>query len=238
MEMNNLLEIFLRSISTLVVLFILVKIMGKKQISQLNLYDYIIGISIGSIAADISLDINKPLIEGLFSMAIYGISASFISYITTKSIVLRRVFTGVPTLLIEKGKIVESGLNKVKFDINDLLEEARTAGYYHLENIEYAIMEANGKVSFLPKKEHQPITNKDMKIKTTEDGLSANLIIDGNLMEKNLKSLGKDEKWLKQILKVKGYDSYQNILLLTMDKEEKIIVYEKGIHSENSTILE
>lgn len=238
MELGNLWYIFIRSIATLIVLFLLVKLMGKKQISQLNLYDYMIGISIGSVAADISLDINKPLIDGLFSMTIYGLSAAFISYITTKSIVLRRLFTGVPTILIEKGKLIESGLNKVKFDINDLLEEARTRGYYHLDEIEYAIMEANGKVSFLPKKEHQPVTNKDMKIKVQEDGLSANLIIDGNLMTKNLKALGKDEKWLKQILKVKGYDSYQNILLLTMDHQEKITIYEKGLHAQNSTVLE
>lgn len=238
MELGNLWDIFIRSIVTLIALFLLVKLMGKKQISQLNLYDYMIGISIGSIAADISLDINKPLIDGIISIIIYGLSATFISYITTKSIVLRRLFTGVPTILIEKGNLIESGLKKVKFDINDLLEEARTSGYYHLDEIEYAIMEASGKVSFLPKKEYQPVTNKNMKIKTQEDGLSANLIIDGNLMVNNLKALGKDEKWLKEILKVKGYDSYQNILLLIMDNQEKITIYEKGLHAQNSTVLE
>lgn len=237
MDYKELIEIFIRCIVAVVVLFILVKIMGKKQIAQLNLFDYIIGISIGSVAADISIDIKKPLIDGLFSMTIYALLASFISFITIHSIYLRRFFTGVPTLVMENGKIIESGLRKVKFDINDFLEQARSSGYYNLNDIDYAIMETSGNISFLPKKENMPVTLKDMKLKGSSS-FTANIIIDGNIMKNNLKSIGKDEKWLLHELKIRGYSNYQDILLLLLDKDGNIYIYEKNVLSNNSTLLE
>lgn len=237
MELDQLLEIFIRCIITLITLFLLAKIMGKKQISQLNLYDYIIGISIGSLAADICLDTSKPLIDGLLAMSIYALSAALISKITTKSIILRRFFTGVPTVLIEKNKINYLALKRIKFDINDLLEQARSAGYYNLEEIEYAIMETSGQVSFQQKAENKPVTKKDMKINAPYEGLVANLIIDGKIMKNNLKNCHKKQEWLEQQLKVKGYQKTDDILLATLDENDKLIIYEKIIDKE-SLVLE
>lgn len=145
---KEIIGVVMRTILVLIVLFAIAKIIGKKQISQLNLFDYIMGITIGSIAADISLDINKNLIAGLTSLFIYVIVSLLISFITMKSIILRRFLNGVPTILVEKGNIIESGLRKTKIDVNALLEEARNSGYFDLDEIEYALMEANGKISF------------------------------------------------------------------------------------------
>lgn len=217
-----------RTILVLIILFILTKCMGKKQVSQMNIYDYLIGITIGSIAADISLDIEKNIIAGIFSLIIYGLSGMLVTYLTLKSIRFRRIFTGVPTILIEKGKIINKNLRKEGIDINELQEEARQSGYFDLSQINYAILETSGNISFLAKTDYEPVTKQDMKIKVKNESLCANIIIDGALLENNLNNMGKDKKWLDKELKKKGYKDYKNILLLTLDYHDKIIIYDKN----------
>ena len=226
-----------RTILILVILFILTKIMGKKQVSQMNVYDYLIGITIGSIAADISLDIEKNIIAGISSLIIYGLSGVVVTFLTLKSIVLRRILIGTPTILIDKGCIIEKNLRKEGIDINDLQEEARECGYFDLSNINYAILETSGNISFMPKSKYNVITKEDMNIKTKDGCLCANIIIDGKLMISNLDNIEKDEKWLKKELKKRGYKDYSSILLLTIDEDDNIVIYEKNIE-ENRKILE
>lgn len=236
--MENLISIGYRSFLILIILFFITKMLGKKQISQLSFFDYVVGISIGSIAADISLDLEKNLLAGIISLFIYGLLAYIISKLTMKSILLRRFFTGVPTVLVENSKIIESGLKKSKIDVNELLAEARIQGYFNLDEINYAIMEINGNISFLPKEIDKPTTKKDMKIKCDNSSLTANVIIDGKILENNLKSISKDKKWLDHELKVQGYNNYKDILLATVDDKEKVIIYEKNIKPNKNTVLE
>ena len=151
---------------------------------------------------------------------------------------MRRIINGVPTVLVENGKIIEDGLKKVRIDVNDLLSEARVNGYFNLEDIDYAVMETNGKISFLLKGDKSPLTRGDYKLKVKNEGLTANVIIDEVLLEKNLKDIGKSEKWLKHELKVKGYDSYKGILLATVDNNEKLIIYDKNNKVKNKSVLE
>lgn len=235
---NTILMTIFRTALILGILFLLAKVMGKKQISQLNIFDYTIGITMGSIAADISLDIEKDLIAGITSLAIYGFASAIISLWSLKSITARRIFYGIPTILMEKGKIIEGGLRKNKLNLNELQEEARSCGYFDLSEIDCAVMESTGKVSFLPKEENKPVTKKDMDIKCNKDGLVANIIIDEEIMITNLKVMNKTEKWLKQQLKVLGYDGPKGILLATLDNNDKLIIYKKGVKSEKSTVLE
>ena len=238
MDYQTMGSVFIRSIVTIVVLFLLAKVMGKKQISQLNLFDYIVGITIGSVAADISLDLNKSFLDGVICMLVFGLTGALVSYVTLKSIKLRRFFTGTPSIIIENGKIIEEGLKKVKFDINDLMEELRGAGYFNTDEVAYAVMETNGKISFLPKDEEKPVTKKDMDLKIIPSSLVANIIIDGKIMMNNLKAMNKDEKWLSHELKVLGYKDLDEILLATLDSNDKIMVYKKGISAKYDTIFE
>ncbi|MGN1324097.1 MAG: DUF421 domain-containing protein [Bacilli bacterium] len=238
MDYQTMGSVFIRSIVTIVVLFLLAKVMGKKQISQLNLFDYIVGITIGSVAADISLDLNKSFLDGVICMLVFGLTGALVSYVTLKSIKLRRFFTGTPSIIIENGKIIEEGLKKVKFDINDLMEELRGAGYFNIDEVAYAVMETNGKISFLPKDGDKPVTKKDMDLKIIPSSLVANIIIDGKIMMNNLKAMNKDEKWLSHELKVLGYKDIDEILLATLDSNDKIMVYKKGISAKYDTIFE
>lgn len=236
--MSNFLNICFRTILVLIILFFITKMMGKKQISELNFFDYIVGITIGSIAADISLDIEKNMIAGIAALFIYGFISYIISFVSIKSILARRFFIGVPTVLVEKGKIIESGLKKSKIDVNDLLMVARENGYFNLDEIDYALMEVNGNISFLPKEKEKPVTKKDIKIKCSNEGLTVNAIIDSKYMANNMKAINKDKEWLDHELKVNGYDNYDNILLDTIDNNYKVTIYEKNVKPDKNTVLE
>ena len=236
--MSDFLNICFRTILVLIILFFITKMMGKKQISELNFFDYVVGITIGSIAADISLDIEKNTIAGIAALFIYGFISYIISFVSIKSILARRFFIGVPTVLVEKGKIIESGLKKSKIDVNDLLMVARENGYFNLDEIDYALMEVNGNISFLPKEKEKPVTKKDMKIKCNNEGLTVNAIIDSKYMANNMKAINKDKEWLDHELKVNGYDNYDNILLATIDNNYKVTIYEKNVKPDKNTVLE
>ena len=236
--MEELTTVTIRSIVSLIVLFVITKLLGKKQVSQLSLFDYVIGISIGNFAAEITINIEAQFIDGIVAMTIFGLIAYLVSIITMKSILLRRFFMGVPTILIQNGKILEKNLKKVKFDVNDLLEECRSQGYFEISEIEYALMESKGTLSILPKGEYKPLNIKDMNIKPTKQSLTANVIIDKKIMYNNLKNMNKDENWLNEQLKQKGYKTKENILLATLDVNEKLTIYEKNKDTKILNVLE
>jgi len=223
------LMLIIKSVASLFFLFIFTNALGKKQINQLNMFDYVIGISIGNVVAEMTVNKEVAFFDGVIVMGMYSLVAITISYLTTKSIRLRRLISGTPTTLIENGKLIEDGLNKCKLDVNDFLEEARVNGYFDIKEIEYAFMEANGKVSFLPKSKYKPITPNDIKLKTNYKGVSTNVIIDGKIMPNNLKSINKDEKWLIKRLENLKYNNIENLLLVTCDSNEQLSIYEKKV---------
>ena len=163
--------------------------------------------------------------------------AYFISILTTKSLKLRKFFVGTPTVLMENSKLIYKNMKKSMIDVNDLLSQAREMGYFDLSEIEFAILEANGKISFLPKGEYKNITVKDMKLKIEKQGLCANVIIDGNIMDDNLINIGKDTEWLLHELKCKG-KKVHDILLATVDINDKLILYERLPYMDSNKILE
>lgn len=231
------LDVVIRALISLVTLFLVTKMLGKKQVSQLSLFDYVIGISIGNFAAEMTINVDSQFLNGIVAVIVFGLIAYLISIATMKSIVLRRYFMGIPTILIQHGKLVKANLKKVKFDINDLLEECRGNGYFDISEIEYAIMEANGKLSILPNGENKPITIKDMTLKPPKQGLCANVVIDGKVMHNTLKNLNKTEDWLLKELHNRG-KNVEGILLATYDVNEKLSIYENKLKDEILDILE
>ena len=215
-----------RSIGSLICLFFITKLMGKKQVSELSLFDYVIGISIGNFTAEMVMNFDYQYINGIVAIVSFGLVSYLVSVTTLKSIILRRFLIGVPTVLIEDGKINVDGLQKAKMDVNDLLEECRGMNYFDISEISYAILEVNGKLSVLPKAEYKNPTLKDLKIKSEKSTLSANVIIDGNLMEENLKNSGHSLEWLEKELKKQGHTNYENILLATITNKT-LTIFEK-----------
>lgn len=220
-------DIVLRGFISICFLFIITRMLGKKQISQLTLFDYIIGISLGSIAANMASTTDVPYSHAIAAMIVYGAVSLTISIVTNKSIWARRFFSGRTFLLIDNGKILESNLNKVKYDINDLLAQARNAGYFNIADVAYALLETNGEISFMPISDKQPVTLSDMNIKKQQDRLTASVIIDGVVMVNNLKAIGLNEEWLKNSLAFYNIKSEKEVVLATVDTNNKLTVYEK-----------
>ncbi len=233
---NELLQVSIRSIISLVTLFLVTKMIGKKQVSELSLFDYVIGISIGNFAAEMTINLDSDILHGTLAVVIFGVIAYAISIATMKSIKLRRFFMGVPTVIIENGILLEEGLKKVKYDVNDFLEQCREMGYFDISQIAYAIVECSGELSILPKGLYKNVNIKDLDLKPEEASLLANVIIDGKIMENNLKIMKKDEKWLLKQLKNLGKNK-ENILLATLDNNEKLLVYDKNM-KKSADVLE
>mgnify|MGYP003290365824 CR=1 FL=1 len=224
--MNEITNVILRTLLVLVLIFILFKLMGKKQVSQMSMFDYITGITIGSIVADISLDIDKNFIAGLICLIIFCISDVIVSLLSLKSVNLRNFFNSKEVPLIINGEINNENMAKNKITINILQTEARLMGYFNLDEINNAILEPNGMISFEPKDKVKPATKKDLGLNSHNKGLVYNLIIDGKILKDNLEHAKKNEKWLKHELKVLG-KNLEDIMLLTIDGEEKINYYTK-----------
>lgn len=235
-EIIELLDVILRCLVSLIALFFVTKMIGKKQVSQFSLFDYVIGISIGNFAAEMAINLDSEYIHGVVAVIVFGVVAYLVSILTLKNLKIRKFFIGDPTIIVEDGKILYHNLKKIKFDINDLLEECRINGYFDISEIDYALMEANGKISFLPKPDYQVPTSKDLNIKKIKSGLCANLIVDGKIISETLKTVGKSEKWLRHEIKVKGF-KLEDIILATIDLNEKFQVYGKNVNCDSYDVL-
>lgn len=220
------------------VLFLLTKLMGRKQISQLTFFDYIIGISIGSIAAQIAVDRETSFVDGITALIVYALVATVISILTCKSILARRFFTGAPTILVQHGKIVEKNLKKEKFDLNDLLSECRINHIFNFDDIEYAIMEANGRISFLTKSQKRPATPEDLQIAVEQEEPIATVIIDGKVMAENLIKISKSREWLLAELKKQNVSSPKEVFFATCDNNGKLVLHKKNEQTTTKDIFE
>ena len=221
-------SLIIRTLASIFVLQILTKWIGSKTISQCSYYDYIVGITIGDVAASFALERNIHWMYPAAVMFLYAFSNVFESWLTSKSIKARKILTGVPYILIYHGKIIEDNLKKVHFDINDLSTQCRIQGYFNLSDIDYAVMETTGQLSILPKKQAEPVKIEDTDIEYTENTLHAHVIIDGNIMEKNLHSLGFDVNWLNRRLKEIHAEKPENILLAIASSNDDLIVFNKN----------
>ncbi len=238
--MQDILHIILLSSGSVVALFILTKLMGYRQMSELSMFDYINGITIGSIAAEMATALEDGITKTLTAMIVYAVFSILLSYISTKSMIGRRIIAGRPVILMNNGVIYEKNLKKSKIDISEFMVQCRVSGYFDISKIQTAILEDNGKISFLPKSEERPITPNDLGMKPKSENMVANLIIDGKLMEQNLKHSGKDIKWLNNQLAAFGVNDVKEVLLATCDLENNVTVYRKNEieHKGESDILD
>lgn len=223
--------------TSIIVLFILAKLMGNKQISQLSTFDYINGITIGSIAAELSTEEWDNVLEPLTAMIIYGLVAVAISYISLTTMPLRRFFSGKTTVIFKNGKFYKKNLLKCKLDIGEFLTEVRAQGYFSIKDIECAYLESNGMVSVLPKSEKAPLTPYDMGMKPKKAEAEPILIMDGKILYKNLKQCGKDKQWLNE--KVKEFGAViSDVFIAQADGENNLSVYVKTDESVTNDIFQ
>jgi len=230
------LQVFLTTILSVVVLFALTKLIGYRQLSELSLFDYINGITIGSIAAELATCERDEIGEILIAMVVYGVFSILVAMLTDKSIAMRRFIVGNPTVLMKNGRLYYEGFKKSHLDVNEFLMKCRNNGYFDITQIDTAILEPNGRVSFLPVSENRPATPKDMKIAVTQEELVANVVIDGKVIEKSLRLIGKDPTWLRNQLKNQNQTDMSKILLASCDSKGTLTVFLKSDKKSDSCL--
>ena len=199
--MNEYIEAVLRSVVTFIGLLGLTLLIGRKQLSQITFFDYIVGITIGSIAAVIAVDRTINIVDGAIAVVIWALMPITVGYIAMKSIRFRVLVDGEPKITIQNGVIINRNMLKEKYNMGDLLMQLRDKGVFDISEVDYAILEPNGKLSVMKKQQYNTITLKEMDIPSGSPGLMTELIIDGKIMEKHLESIGKDTLWLSNQLK-------------------------------------
>jgi len=223
------LEIVLRSSLLLVVLFFMTKGLGKRQISQLSIFDYITGIVLGGIVAMHSFDLELNLLHGLIAMLVWFVIPLVIDFLSLKSKAIRDFVQGKGTVFIKNGKIIEENLQKERFTSDDLLQELRRKDVFHVADVEFAILEPSGSLSVLPKKETQALTPEMIGLKVAPIKQPVTVIMDGKLLPEALESLSLNPNWVETELEKLDL-SIENVFLAQVDQDGQISVdlYDDG----------
>ncbi|MBB2481894.1 DUF421 domain-containing protein [Bacillus sp. APMAM] len=223
MNLPGWLEVIIRSLSILIVLFILTKIRGKKQISQLSLFEYIIGITIGNISAETSVGVKSNFFYGVSSLLVWTVIPLIISFSTLKNKKVREVLEGKATVVIKDGKIQEDTLNKEKYSIDNIMELLRQKNAFNIADVEFAVLEPSGDLSVLMKKESQPLTPKDIQMKVPSEKEPQTVIMEGKILDEPLGLTGYNRAWLEAELQ-KLNVALDNIVVGQIDSYGKLTV--------------
>ncbi|MDE7124248.1 MAG: DUF421 domain-containing protein, partial [Eubacterium sp.] len=220
------LNVIILGVVSFLVLFLLSRFMGYRTISELSFFDYVVGITIGSVAAEMSTNIDMEWWKGVTAMVIYALLDVLFTVLSQKSVLARQIISGNPIILIYKGKIYKKNLKKARIELNDLLSSARSAGYFNIADIDYAIMETTGKISFQPVALKRPLNPKDFNFAPQSEGLTVNVIMDGKIMEDDLADAKIDKKDLIRRVRQQDKD-VKNIFLGIMDSNGVLTLFDK-----------
>jgi uncharacterized membrane protein YcaP (DUF421 family) len=199
--------------------------MGHKQVAQLDFFDYVSGITIGSIGAELATELEKPY-KPLIALAIYGLASLLLNLLTHKIPRTRKYINGTPTILMNDGKLYRKNLKQAMLDLSEFMLLCREQGYFDLDEIQTAIFEHNGKLSILPKAANRPATPEDLKITAKATHIGVEVIMDGRVMGDNLSRMGRDVNWLTRQLKIQGCKDTKDIFLgIYRPEEDKLTLY-------------
>ncbi|MGN0964144.1 MAG: DUF421 domain-containing protein [Dysosmobacter sp.] len=214
----------LTTLLSIAALFLLTKLMGAKQVSQMTMFDYVVGITIGSVAAELATELESP-VQPLTALILYGVVAWLISLLTSKSVRARGMITGKPLVLLDNGVISKKNLKKARLDLSEFLTYCRMSGWFDLNQVQTAVLEHNGVVSFLPKEKDRPATPSDLDLKPQQSQVQVPFIMDGKLLTDNIWQAGKEDTWVRRALLRQGYRDEGDVFLALWDGGEKLTVF-------------
>ena len=214
----------LTTLLSILVLFLLTKLMGAKQVSQMTMFDYVVGITIGSVAAELATELEAPH-KPLAAIIVYGVVATGISLLTSRSLKARALLTGKPLILLEDGVIYRENLKKARLDLNEFLTYCRIGGWFDLSQLQTAVFEHNGTVSFLPKEADRPATPADLNKNPAQSQVQTPFVMDGKLLSGNLRQSGKEDEWVRRALLRQGYRDEGEVFLALWDGGEGLTVF-------------
>jgi len=196
--------IVFRSIIFLLILLITTRMLGKKQISELSFFEYVSGITIGSIAGEVITGLESNMYHGALAILLFGFITLLVDYLSLKSKTFRDVVEGRGTVVIKDGKILEDNLKKEKYTVDEISALLRQKNIFQVSDVEFAVLEPRGNLSALLKKENRPLTPKDLQMKTANEKEPQTVIMDGSILDEALRSSGKSRGWLELELEKLG----------------------------------
>lgn len=217
---------FIRSILLYIIVLIVMRLMGKREIGQLQPFELAISIMIADLASTPMADAGIPLSNGIIPILALLVMHLIISIINIKSMKAREILCGKPSILIHRGRIDEKMLKKERFTINELEERLRASNVVNIGDVEYAILETSGQVTVIQKSNKRTTTPEDFGIEPEYEGITYDLVLDGKVMYENLKKMKKDYNWLKKQINKFGIEPEQ-ALIVTIDGKEEIYCQEK-----------
>lgn len=201
------------------------RVMGKRQIGELQPSELVVAIMISDLASVPMQAIDIPIFSGIIPVLTLIVAEVTMSFLSAKSKRIRKIVTGEPSIVIYDGHVNEQELKKLRFNINDLLEELRLNNYHDISDINVAIIETSGKLSVIPKTSARAVTVEDMKLKNPpKDGLNRVLISNGRIDKSELKACGKTEKWLTEQLMKNGVSGAEEVFLATVNAENELFL--------------
>ncbi|WP_099355063.1 DUF421 domain-containing protein [Fredinandcohnia onubensis] len=213
-----------RALLSFLILFLLARILGKKQIYQLTFFDYVVGIAIGDMASTIVIDKSVKILNGIIGLVVFTILSLLIGFGAVKSFRFREIVESSPTILVKDGKVMEKSLLKERMTFDDLLNGLRIKGAFNLSEVELAMLETNGEISVLKKPKYQAITPNDIGLSVEEDHGPSLAIIDGMVLEKHLNYLGYSKEWLLQEIKKQGASNTEDVFLAQINSDGSVYV--------------
>jgi uncharacterized membrane protein YcaP (DUF421 family) len=221
-------EMILRATASFIVLLILTRLLGRKQLSQLTFFNYITGITIGSIAADIGGESETPFFNGLTSLVWWSFLTFLVGYLGLKSSKVRVIIDGEPIIVIKEGKIFEEELKKLRLNMDDLSMLLREQNVFSVQDVANATFEPNGKLSIMLKPENQPVTKKNQNVLTVKPMyIPMELVVDGKVVEKNLKESGISKEWLKNQLE-NFKVNMKDVFYVELQKDGSLYIDKRG----------
>lgn len=219
-----------RSVLLYLIIIMGIRLLGKHQVSELEPAEFVLALIIADVASVPMQDFGIPLLMGVIPIVTLLCLSMILSMLSMKSLKLRALLTGVPSILIRDGKLDQKEMRRTRMTLDEVLEELRLQGYTELSAIRYAILETNGQLSLLPYANQKPPTAEDLDVCVTDCGLPLVLINDGRLISANLKRRGLDEKWLQKRLAEHKAASVQEVFLLTVDEQNQVYFVRKELN--------
>ncbi|MDW7675131.1 MAG: DUF421 domain-containing protein [Bacillota bacterium] len=225
--MPEALLIVFKSTFAFFVLLLMTRLMGKTEVSQLSYFDYIVGITIGTIAGSMSIDPGIMMSSATTGVLVWAGLKIMMELLTLRSIPARKILEGEPIVVIKNGKLMEKAMGRTFYNTEELMVQLRNKDIFDLSEIEEAVLEPNGKISVIKKSQYQPLTPKDMHISTNYKGMPQVLVIDGKVAQHRLAELRLSEEWLNQQLNNLGIDSISQVMLAQLNTQGELFVDKK-----------
>lgn len=228
--MAEIAEVMLRTLGAFLAILILTRFLNKEQVGQLTFYEYVTGITIGSMAGTIAIDTEVKFLPDLLGLVLWCFLTYMMGYLALVSRPARKLLEGQPTIVVHNGKILEENMAKLRYNVDDLLMQLRNKNAFNLHDVEFAVLEPNGQLSVLLKSQKRPITPEDLGLPTQYEGMSWDLISDGEILKDNLQKINLSEQWLRDELGKQGIFDLREVLYASIDSKGNLYVDKKKDH--------